>query len=144
MICIEIERPHSKPFLLSAWYRPPNSDLNIINEYELFLFKCDSKSKEMIIIGDLNCDFGKSRPDTYTNRIIFLNNLYQMVNLINEPTRVTEASASTIDLILSNTPENIVSSGVSHVGISDHSLIYSCKKICISKVKVHYERGAGL
>ena len=48
MICIEIERPHSKPFLLSAWYRPPNSELNIINEYELFLFKCDSESKEMI------------------------------------------------------------------------------------------------
>ena len=67
MICIEIERPHSKPFLLSAWYRPPNSERSIINEYELFLFKCDSESKEMIIMGDLNCDFGKSPPDTYTN-----------------------------------------------------------------------------
>ena len=135
MICIEIERPHSKPFLLSAWYRPPNSELNIINEYELFLFKCDSESKEMIIMGDLNCDFAKSPPDTYTNRIIFLNNLYQMVNLINEPTRVTETSASTIDLILSNTPENIVSSGVSHVGISDHSLIYAVRKFVFPKSK---------
>ena len=135
MICIEIERPHSKPFLLSAWYRPPNSELNIINEYELFLFKCDSESKEMIIMGDLNCDFGKSPPDTYTNRIISLNNLYQMVNLINEPTRVTETSASTIDLILSNTPENIVSSGVSHVGISDHSLIYAIRKLVSPKSK---------
>ena len=135
MICIEIERPHSKPFLLSAWYRPPNSELNIINEYELFLFKCDSESKELIIMGDLNCDFGKSPPDTYTNRIISLNNLYQMVNLINEPTRVTETSASTIDLILSNTPENIVSSGVSHVGISDHSLIYAIRKFVSPKSK---------
>ena len=135
MICIEIERPHSKPFLLSAWYRPPNSELNIINEYELFLFKCDSESKEMIIMGDLNCDFGKSPPDTYTNRIISLNNLYQMVNLINEPTRVTETLASTIDLILSNTPENIVSSGVSHVGISDHSLIYAVRKFVSPKLK---------
>ena len=135
MICIEIEPPHSKPFLLSAWYRPPNSELNIINEYELFLFKCDSESKEMITMGDLNCDFGKSPPDTYTNRIISLNNLYQMVNLINEPTRVTETSASTIDLILSNTPGNIVSSGVSHVGISDHSLIYAVRKFVFPKSK---------
>ena len=51
---------HTVNRLLSAWYRPPNSELNIINEYELFLFKCDSESKEMIIMGDLNCDFGKS------------------------------------------------------------------------------------
>ena len=58
-----------------------------------------------------------------------------MANLINEPTRVTETSASTIDLILSNTPENIVSSGVSHVGISDHSLIYVVRKLAFPKSK---------
>ena len=49
--------------------------------------------------------------------------------------RVTETSASTIDLILSNTPENIVSSGVSHVGISDHSLIYAVRKFVFPKSK---------
>ena len=135
MICIEIEHPHSKPFLLSTWYRPPNSELNIINEYELFLFKCDIEYKEMITMGDLNCDLGKSPPDACTNRITSLNNLYQMVNFINEPNRVTETSASTIDLILSNTPENIVSSGVSHVGISDHSLIYAVRKFVFPKSK---------
>ena len=33
-----------------------------------------------------------------------------------------------IDLIFTNTPDKIVCSGVSHVGISDHSLIYGfCK-----------------
>ena len=50
-------------------------------------------------------------------------------------TRVTETSGSTIDLILSNTPENIVSSGVSHVGISDHSLIYAVRKFVFPKSK---------
>ena len=86
-------------------------------------------------MGDLNCDLGKSPPDACTNRITSLNNLYQMVNFINEPTRVTETSASTIDLILSNTPENIVSSGVSHVRISDHSLIYAVRKSVFPKSK---------
>ena len=42
--------------------------------------------------------------------MISLNTFYQMVNLIKEPTRVTETSASTIDLILSNALENILSS----------------------------------
>ena len=40
-----------------------------------------------------------------------------------EPTRVTENLATLIDLILTNRLENIVSSGVIHVRISDHGLI---------------------
>ena len=62
----------------------------------------------MMIMGDLNCDLGKSPPDINTNRIISLNTLNQMVELINELTRVTETSALTIDRILSNCPENVV------------------------------------
>ena len=34
-----------------------------------------------------------------------------------------------IDHILTNTPDKIVCSGVSHVGISDHSLIYAFRKL---------------
>lgn len=46
-----------------------------------------------------------------------------MVQLINEPTRVTESSATTIDLIFTNTPEYIFYFVVIHIGIPDHSLI---------------------
>ena len=45
----------------------------------------------------------------------------------NEPTRVTSTSATLIDLILPNTPENILQSGVIHLGISDHSLVYALR-----------------
>ena len=30
IICIEIERPHCKPFLILAWYRPPSSEFNVL------------------------------------------------------------------------------------------------------------------
>ena len=89
---------------------------------------------------DLNCDFGKLPPDTCTKKMISSNNLYQMVNLINEPTRVTETSASTIDFILSNAPENIFSSGVIHVGTSDHSLIYAVRKFVLPKSTIREVR----
>jgi hypothetical protein len=41
MTCVEITRQHSKPLLISTWYRPPNSELDIFTNFELFLFKCD-------------------------------------------------------------------------------------------------------
>jgi hypothetical protein len=40
-----------------------------------------------------------------------------------------------IDVILSNTPENILTSGVLHIGISDHSLVYTVRKFKLSKFR---------
>ena len=57
MIYIEVNRKHSKPHLISTWYRPPGSDIDIFNDFELFLFKCDIEDKEIILLGDLNCNF---------------------------------------------------------------------------------------
>jgi hypothetical protein len=54
--------------------------------------------------------------------------------LISEPTRMTDRSATLIDLIFTNETRNIAKSGVIHNGMSDHSLIYvvmSAKKSSI-------------
>ena len=45
MTCVEITRQHSKPLLIATWYRPPNSELDIFTNFELFLFKCDMENK---------------------------------------------------------------------------------------------------
>ena len=36
---------------------------------------------------------------------------------------------------MTNCPENVMNSGVVHVGISDHSLIYICRKIYFVKTQ---------
>ena len=48
-------------------------------------------------------------------------------------TRITEKSATTIDLFLTNNKEMYTLSWV--CGISDHSLIYAIRKLCIPKGK---------
>ena len=53
--------------------------------------------------------------------------------MIEEPTRITATSRTLIDLAFCNKPELITMSGVDHLGISDHSLIYACRKISISR-----------
>ena len=56
--------------------------------------------------------------------------LYQMQQLINNPTRVTELTQSLLDVCITSNPEHIIYSlGVLHLGISDHSLIYAIRKI---------------
>ena len=70
--CVEITRLCSKPFLVSTSYRPPNSNLQVFDEFEIFLRKCDLENKEVILLEDLNCDISKSLPDAYTRRLKFL------------------------------------------------------------------------
>ena len=93
-------------------------------------------------MGDLNCDVSKFPPDAHTRRLQFLSCVYQLEQLINEPTRVTRTSATLIDLIFTNKKENIVKSGVIHLGISDHSLIFAVRKFFTPKSRqnVRYVR----
>jgi hypothetical protein len=44
-------------------------------------------------------------------------------------------TSSLIDIILTNTPENISTSGVLHIGISDHSLVYTVRKFKLPKFR---------
>ena len=66
-------------------------------------------------------------------RLSHLARMYQLDQMIDEPTRVTERSRTQIDLIFSNRPEIIIKFGVHHIGISDHSLIYIHRKISIPR-----------
>ena len=93
MVCIEVSRSYNKSFLISTWYRPPNSNLDILDEWALFLSKCDNENCELIIIVDFNCDVGKSPPDHQSQKLQFIRGLYQIDQLITEPPRITPTSA---------------------------------------------------
>ena len=55
--------------------------------------------------------------------------LYQLTQVINEPTRVTKSTKSILDVCITSSPDKIIQSGVVHLGISDHSLIYATRKL---------------
>ena len=67
-----------------------------------------------------------------TQALLNITDIYNLKQLINEPTRVTPVSSTLIDVIFTSHPDNVFCSGVSHVGISDHSLIYIFQKISLS------------
>jgi hypothetical protein len=63
MVCIEIHRQYSKLFLISSWYRPPSSNIDLFDNFEIFIQKCELEDKEIIVLGDFNCDVIKSPCD---------------------------------------------------------------------------------
>ena len=76
----------------------------------------------------------------YGNDVRQLKNIadiYGLHQLAKEPTRITDKSSALIDLIDTNCPERVVCSGVAHVSISDHSLVYVYLKITTDFPKGH-------
>jgi len=83
-------------------------------------------------MGDLNCNMlSSSLNNVNTQALLNITDIYNLKQLINEPTRVMPVSSTLIDVIFTSHLDNVSCSGVSHVGISDHSLIYVFRKISL-------------
>lgn len=134
-VCLEIIKPHSRPFIVASVYRPPNSSPEFFISFENLIKAVDNENKELHILGDLNGDLLKVIPDQPTKKLISLYELYQLSQLINEATRITATSATLLDHFITSNTEKITTSGVIHTGISDHSLIFGIRKINIREKK---------
>ena len=90
----------------------------------------DREGKEIIILGDTNCDF--SHANNSPSHVVQLHELYDlfgMTQLIKEPTRVTLDSSTLIDHIATTNCNNIAGNGVLEISLSDHYLVYCIRKL---------------
>ena len=105
----------------------------------------DAENVEYYSLGDVNCETGSPDLESNSQSLIEITDLYGLHKLTSEPTQITKTSSTMIDHIFTNTPDKIVCSGVSHVGISDHSLIYAFREVSTGLHKkghstVHYRK----
>eukprot|EP00794_Sanderia_malayensis_P016541 gene16541-18216_t len=140
IICIEVNPPKSKSFLVLAWYRPPSDPVVSFNKLEKVLSFFDKEGKEVILLGDTNCDLTPKQAeqpiDNNSKHLLGLYELSSFKQLVEEPTRVTLTTSSIIDHIATTRARNIVKSGVYEVSLSDHSMVY-----CIRKFNGAVEKG---
>ena len=131
-ICLEIKKPNTKPTLISTWYRPPNSNTELLDRFELFL-----QNKETIITGDFNLDLlPKENKGSSTRQFLELLTTYQLQQIIDKPSRVTESTKKLLDLIICKTRDSkTIGLGVIDLGISDHNLVYISRKVGIPRGK---------
>ena len=74
----------------------------------------------MYILGDLNCDF--LNPASYI--LQDFRSAFNLTQIIRKPTRVTDNSATLIDVILASNTNMVLNANVMPCSISDHDLVY--------------------
>ena len=132
-ICLEIRKNRSKPFFVITWYRPPNSPVEILDKFEILIRNLEAEDKEYQIVGDLNCNLLDVQNNANSRRLMDIMDVYQLKQIITEPTRITNYSQSLIDVFITNNPHKVNTSGVVRIGISDHYMIYVSTKVSIGK-----------
>ena len=137
ILCAQITPPRASPFIILSWYRPPNEPFETFDKLEQVLRFFETEGKELILLGDTNCDFctetgctnqSKSSVPGHTKRLKDLYQSFGLTQLISEPTRETENTSTLIDHIAVSNTNNIVESGVVKTAISDHYVVYSVRK----------------
>jgi hypothetical protein len=102
-VFIEIEGSLKDKIIVGAIYRPPGTDLHLLNNgIENLLQKLASKNTKLIIAGDYNINLLNHLTNTATEN--FLNVLYarSLLPMIKRPTRYDKQTATLIDNILTN------------------------------------------
>ena len=83
-------KDRSKTFLICTIYWPPHNTVDFWDKVNICLGNATEISYNIIIVGDLNND--QLNPNNYKFRdIVLMNN---MINTINEPTRVSTHSST--------------------------------------------------
>ena len=103
-------------------------------------------NKNLILIGDFNVnfldqvantgtDFSNNEAKSTTNKLQSILSQFELSVVNKEPTRVTETSATLIDLVITNRPRWIKNSQVLDIGISDHKLVASTLSLKVTRPK---------
>ena len=79
----------------------------------------------MIIMGDFNIDLKSNQNRKWQNLI----QLFDLSQLMSQPTRVTETTSTIIDHIYTSDPDVIIECFVSHHAVSDHFPVCITRKI---------------
>ena len=121
-------KSQSQTWLFACVYRPP-TNLSFYDEFNVMLEKVWTTRKNVVIMGDLNSDLSlKSCEDAESHLgrcLLRIFSSYGMKCVIKEPSRISDVAQTLIDLIIVSHPEKIARAGVSHLGISDHSFVYT-------------------
>jgi len=124
-IWIQVNFP-SVTALFFVIYRAPD-DNDFFDRFQKQLESTWLRSSHIFLLGDLNCDLNLNTASRNKNaaNLLSIFDALNLENTITSPTRVTPTCESLINLIVTSKKEFIHSSGVFHLGISDHSLIHA-------------------
>ena len=127
-----------KSTIVCTVYRPPNTPLAYFdNDLTPSFLTASPVNKPVYILGDLNCNLLNSEsPDS--RALTDFCRSFNLTQMINSPTHVTEETESPIDVIITSTPKQIKTTEVMHCSVSDHDLIYATLELNKARPKPVY------
>ena len=139
-IWLQVKFPQTT-VLFSVIYRPPDAK-NFFALISIPLEKAWLKSSSIFLLGDFNCDLSSFNillngiadsstmaPTINSSKLISIFDMFNMQNVINEPTRVIPTASSLIDLIATTRKDLVTSSAAVPLGLSDHNRIYATLRL---------------
>ena len=120
-VMIEIQQTRSSPFIITALYHPPDSDVQFFDSLEHLIDCAAANNRESILLGDINIDMLTN--NNLSHKLNTVMTRYQHSLHVHEPTRVTPHSSTLIDHIWSTDSQHIHQACVVSSGISDHHLV---------------------
>lgn len=116
-VWVETKLNHES-ILIGSFYRPSGAKVEYWNLVNESIDKANNQFKKFLVLGDFNEDWF-SNPSKHLLNILHVYNLHQ---LINTPTRITHATSTCIDLIITQTPGIVQKVDVLPAFCSDHSV----------------------
>ena len=111
--------------MIGVLYKSPSVRYGVYSDILEALAFLTTKYDHCVFLGDYNIDNLKPQSPAFK---YFKNNILEPLSLtqmVKSPTRVTKDTSTLIDLILTNSPENIkLTDTADFPGISDHKLVY--------------------
>lgn len=115
-------------------YRAPNVNLHdLIGTLDSVLSDIVPTVDAVILLGDLNIDFLAINSNSFS----YFNNLletYGLLQVVDQPTRITSQTQSLIDVIITNDPDLVQSVSVVDSGVNTDHFALACE-LCMSREK---------
>ncbi len=112
-------------FSLICLYRKPSAKLEFYDQLKNLLHSVDF-NKEVILMGDFNINWSDKGG---RKKLKNITDYFNLTQLIEQPTRITNRSETKIDLLFTNRPERITKTYNLVTGLSDHNIILFSRKL---------------
>ncbi len=137
-VWLEVKPKGCKAFLLCNIYRPPDAKDDWLSTFENVLINASKDQVELVLMGDFNVDLCQGER---VSKLVDITESFQLTQVIDEPTRITQSSQTLIDHIYVTDLNKIVDSKVVQWDLSDHFAILAihhnkCSKESDSQHKV--------
>ena len=125
-----------KNVICGIFYRQHNSPEIFQSYFDETIEKLASSGKHIVIMGDFNIDLLKCASSSYSHDFLTSLQSCSLVPTIDKPTRVRSTSATLIDNIFTNNPDQVVVSGNIISDISDHFSQFCILKSMRDKIQI--------